>query len=80
MIQGFNVYLQGANAERVNSQLKREKVQKYKRNESLNKERKNWSNQEQRLFSNESVIKIILPISFTIFCFYLNIKKNDFFY
>lgn len=50
------MYLQGANAERVNSQLKREKVQKFKRNESLNKERKNWENQNYpRQFSDDSV-------------------------
>lgn len=50
------MYLQGANAERVNSQLKREKVQKFKRNESLNKERKNWENQNNpRQFSDDSV-------------------------
>lgn len=54
---GFNIYLQGANADRVNSQLKREKVQKYKRNESqgAGKDRKNW-NPGSRIFSDDSVI------------------------
>ena len=54
--KGFNVYLQGANAERVNNQLKREKIQKFKRNESQGKERKNWNGAvANRLFSDDSV-------------------------
>jgi len=56
--QGFNVYLQGANAERVHEQIKREKTQKYKRNESLGKDRKNWGKGgvAARVFSDDNVI------------------------
>ncbi len=40
--KGFNIYLGGANNERITDQLKREKMERVRHNSSHSKERKAW--------------------------------------